>query len=61
MADTTGRECPGPLVWFDVGSSSDDAAAVLECAACGYIVATGNFHDPAHQQTPLLKEGLAHG
>lgn len=50
--------CPGPLIWFDVGVDHS-LGAVLECAACGYIVCTGNFHEPAHAETPLLREGLA--
>jgi hypothetical protein len=33
------RDCPGPLVWFDV--PGDPPAAILECAACPYIVVSG--------------------
>jgi hypothetical protein len=49
--------CDGPLVWFDV--EGDPPAAVLECAACGYILTSGNFHDEAHAETPMLREGMA--
>lgn len=52
--------CPGPLFWFDIAGDDDhDPAAVLECAACGYVVTTGNLHDDAHADTPLLREGIA--
>jgi hypothetical protein len=47
--------CPGPLIWYDVGSTD----AVLECAHCGYLIVAGNIHDVAHVATPLLREGLA--
>lgn len=50
--------CPGPLVWFDAGPE-EAAGAIVECATCGYIATTGNFHDPAHAQTPVMGEGLA--
>lgn len=46
--------CEGPLIWFDV-----EPDAVLECAACDYIIVTGNFHDEPHAHTPWIKEGLA--
>ena len=49
--------CSGPLIWFDI--DSDPPSAVLECATCGYVVTTGNFHDEAHADTPLLREGIA--
>lgn len=51
--------CDGPLVWLDAGTAEN--GGVLECAArgCGYVVATGGFHDAAHSQTPVLKGGLA--
>jgi hypothetical protein len=45
--------CPGPLLWFDV--ERDPPAAVLECAACGYVIATGSFNDKEHAETPVLK------
>jgi len=48
-----GEPCPGPLVWFDV--DSDPRGAIVECNACGYVLTTGNFHDQAHQETPLLR------
>jgi hypothetical protein len=48
--------CPGPLVWFSAGPG---LGAVLECAACGHIVTTGNLMDERHAGTPLLREGLA--
>jgi len=47
--------CPGPLIWYDV----EDVGAVLECAHCDYIIVTGNFHDTAHADTPLMREGMA--
>ncbi len=55
------QPCPGPLVWFDAGPAMCGCClhGVLECAACGYIVATGNFHDDLHSETPLMREGLA--
>jgi len=53
----TGTVCPGPLVWFAVGDPED--AAILECAACGYLVVTGGWNDHAHADTPVLREGLA--
>ncbi|MFI7073466.1 hypothetical protein [Micromonospora sediminicola] len=46
--------CEGPLVWFDAPPDS----AVLECSVCGYVVVAGNFHDEAHADTPLIREGL---
>lgn len=46
---------PGPLVWFD----APPEAAILKCASCDYIIVTGSFHDGRHQDTPLLREGLA--
>lgn len=56
MSLTTEPEgCEGPLVWFDV----NDGGAVLECAACGYVIVSGNFHDQAHAYTPIMREGLA--
>lgn len=60
--------CPGPLIWwYDVFPSPAEAAAgglpaaILECALCdcGYLIVTGNLHDEAHAETPLLREGLA--
>lgn len=53
MSDDT--PCPGPLVWFDAPPDS----AVLECAACGYLIVAGNFNDHPHAETPLIREGLA--
>lgn len=50
--DTT---CPGPLVWFQAGES----AAILECAACDYVIVAGWFFDPAHSATPVLREGVS--
>lgn len=61
------RPCDGPLVWFDAGTAAcpdcgdESQAAVLECAACGYVVTTGNWHDDAHQSTPVMREGMAYG
>jgi hypothetical protein len=54
------EQCPGPLIWRDVGLSEDGLGAVLECAApdCGYFMATGSPYDQAHRETPLLREGL---
>lgn len=49
------KKCEGPLVWFD----APDNAAILECAACDYVVVTGSFHDARHQDVPLMREGLA--
>lgn len=54
MIENDAEMCPGPLVWFDAPPD----AAILECAACGYIVATGSFHDARHALTPLMKEGI---
>lgn len=45
--------CPGPLLWFDV--EGDPPAAVLECATCGYVIATGSFNDEAHSETSILR------
>lgn len=45
--------CPGPLIWYDT-----DGGAILECAACSYVVLTGNLHDLDHYDTPVLREGL---
>jgi len=53
VADVPTEPCPGPLVWFDV--DSDPRGAIVECNACGYVLTTGNFHDQAHQETPLLR------
>lgn len=50
--------CEGPLIWFGVGAPDEDAA-LLECARCGYLIVTGNWHDRAHANTPFLREGLA--
>jgi hypothetical protein len=47
--------CPGPLIWYDVG----ECDAILECARCGYLIVAGSFHDQAHSEAPLLREGLA--
>lgn len=48
--------CVGPLVWFDVdGTETDPPAALLECAVCDYLIATGGFNDAAHNDTPLLR------
>lgn len=51
--------CDGPLIWFPV--DAEDSSAVLECAAqgCDYIIATGSFHDAAHANAGILREGLA--
>ncbi len=53
--------CPGPLVWFDSpgGHHPDRPAAILECASCTYIVIAPGFHNQAHSQTPLMREGMA--
>lgn len=52
--------CPGPLIWFNITPKDDEpVGAVLECAKCGYIIATGGVMDAAHAETPLLREGLA--
>lgn len=51
--------CEGPLVWFQVRNEKGQVyAAILECAACPYIIVTGNFHDAAHLHTPLIREGF---
>jgi hypothetical protein len=47
------EQCAGPLLWFDVGYPPD--SAVLECAVCGYLIATGSFNDIAHAETPVLR------
>ena len=53
--------CPGPLVWFEAGETDCHACggtaymSVAECATCGYIVTTGNYHDNAHEDTPLTR------
>jgi hypothetical protein len=47
--------CPGPLIWYD----TEDSSAVLECAACGYLIVSGSLFDREHNGTPLLREGLA--
>lgn len=54
---TLTRMCPGPLIWFEVDTVP--TSAILECAACGYFVTTGNYHDDAHAHTPLMREGMA--
>lgn len=48
------KPCPGPLIWFDA-----PGGAILECAACGYLVVTGSFFDVEHVGTPVLREGMA--
>lgn len=56
-----GDECEGPLVWFDVSAfkhrtcKHEHAACVIECAKCGYIVMSGNYHDDAHARTDVLR------
>lgn len=63
------QACGGPLVWFDTTltvhcrdcGNAHGTAAVLACAACGYLVTTGNFHDEAHANTPIMREGYAYG
>jgi hypothetical protein len=48
--------CPGPLVWFDVEATETELpSAVLECASCSYLIASGSFNDDAHSHTPLLR------
>ena len=57
--------CAGPLVWFDAPPSPAEtaagatAAAILECATCGYLIVTGNVNDEAHSNVELLREGMA--
>lgn len=55
--------CPGPLIWYDVEgtlcSCHGHTAAILECACCGYIVVSGNYHDAAHSGTEMMREGMA--
>ena len=59
MADPTparSEPCPGPLIWFDADPLPDEPrAAVLECATCGYVIATGSFHDERHAETALFR------
>lgn len=61
------KPCGGPLIWFDAPNTvcrdcgDESQAAVLECAACGYVVTTGNWHDDAHANTPVMREGYAYG
>lgn len=50
------NDCPGPLIWFSVGCPED--AGILECAACSYVIVTGNFNDQLHVDTPMMREGL---
>lgn len=45
--------CPGPLVWHDL--DGEPPAAVLDCASCDYVIATGGFNDTAHAGTEVLK------
>lgn len=47
--------CAGPLVWFDVEALAAPPSAILECAACGYLIVAGNFNDEAHAETALLR------
>ncbi|WP_116051894.1 hypothetical protein [Amycolatopsis palatopharyngis] len=56
MAPQDKLECPGPLVWFSVGALVEEHA-ILECATCDYLIVTGNWNDPAHAGTPVLREG----
>lgn len=50
--------CSGPLVWFDVDATeTEPPAAVLECGACGYVIATGSFFDPEHSGTDIIRSG----
>lgn len=56
------NQCEGPLIWYEVELEDEEGAqyvgVILECA-CGYILTSGCFFDEAHQQTPILREGLA--
>ncbi len=60
------RACEGPLIWYTVDGlpcscGTGHSAAILHCAAkdCGYIVCSGNYNDPEHAQTDIMREGLA--
>ena len=43
--------CAGPLLWCDV----PDHDAILECAACDYLIVAGDLHDEAHSPTEMLR------
>jgi hypothetical protein len=49
--------CNGTLVWYFAGPEPN--GAVLHCSRCGEINVTGNFTDPAHADSPIMREGLA--
>lgn len=53
--DNDKGHCEGPLVWHD----TEDSHAILECATCDYIIVTTNPNDERHQNTPILRGGLA--
>lgn len=57
MTDETPAACEGPLIWYTVPDS--DPGAILECAACDYLIVSSNLHDERHAFTPLLREGIA--
>lgn len=47
--------CPGPLVWLDLDDDPTRPAAVLECATCDYVIATGSVNDVAHAHTDIVR------
>jgi hypothetical protein len=49
--------CDGTLIWYFAGEEPN--GAVLHCSRCGEINVTGNFTDPAHAGSPVMREGLA--
>lgn len=57
--------CPGPLIWYETDmpcpcdTRGRHLAAILHCAACGYIVCSGGYNDEQHADTDVLREGLA--
>jgi len=57
---TPAEPCPGPLVWFEICDiDANPTCALVECHTCGYVLATGNYHDEAHVSTPMMREGMA--
>lgn len=48
--------CPGSMVWFDAATGPNGQhGAVLECGTCRHITVTGNWNEPAHAQTPIMR------
>lgn len=56
----TVEPCTGTLVWYDVAEDGRfPTAGVLKCSACDYVIATGWWHDAAHAEAEVVREGIA--